>query len=124
MCWSPQALYVATCVIDIVEPDYYKNGDIPDIDRALWSIRLNGLAPITTRIGAGKSPANDPPTFRIASLSGTYHDVRCITAIEIPAKHLGKERSAAGDRVSLESTFDTLGRAQRMEWRGDFELAQ
>jgi hypothetical protein len=124
ICWSPTALYLATCVIDIVEPDYYKNGNIPDVDRAIWTIQLNGRAAVTARIGADKDPAIDNPAVRVASLSGTYHEVRCITAIELKADQLGKDRFAAGDRIKLESTFITFGRAGRVKWDGEFVLAK
>jgi hypothetical protein len=124
ICWNPKAIYLATMVIDIVEPDYYKDGEIPDVDRAAWSVQLDQRVPVTARIGAGKAPVIDNPLVRIESLSGTYHDVRCITAIELPANLVGKERFAVGDRITLDSTFVTLGRAERIEWKGEFLLVK
>jgi hypothetical protein len=124
VCWSPEALYLATHVVDIAEPNYYKSGEIPEADRAEWKVQLNTMAPITARVGAGKDPAIDNPAVRIASVSGTLHQVRCITAMEVPARQLGKERLAAGDHISLKSSFNTLGRANHMEWSGELELAK
>ena len=124
ICWSPTALYLATCVIDIVEPDYYKNGMIPEVDRAKWSIQVNGRTAITARIGAGKDPVIDNPAVRIVSLSGTYHEVRCITAIEFKADQFGKDRFAAGDRIMLDSKFVTFGRAGHVKWNREFVLAK
>lgn len=124
ICWSPKALYLATIVIDIAEPDYYKDGEIPDTDRSKWTIQLDDQSPMNARVGAGKKPAIDKSTVRIASLSGTYHDVRCITAIELPAAQFGKKRFSSGDRVKLTSTFDTFARAASMKWEGEFVLAE
>ncbi|HEX3598703.1 MAG TPA: hypothetical protein VHU84_01100 [Lacipirellulaceae bacterium] len=124
VCWTPEALHIATYVIDIAEPNYYKSGEIPEADRAKWKVQVNTENPITMRIGAGKDPVIDNPTIRIASLSGTYHNVRCITAIAVPAKELGKQQFEAGDHIALKSSFDTLGRAEHMEWNGEFELAK
>lgn len=124
ICWSPTTLYLGTVVVDIVEPDYYKDGEIPDVDRALWTVKLATGPPITARVGAGKNAVINNEVIRTMSLSGVYHDVRCITAIEIPVTLLGKDRFAVGDRVSLESTFDTFGRADHIEWKGDFVLSK
>jgi hypothetical protein len=124
VCWSRKALYLATIVIDIAEPDYYRDGVIPDSDRAKWTIQLDGRSPMNARVGAGKTPAIDDRSVRIASLSGTYHDVRCITAIELPAEQFGRKQFSPGDHVKLNSTFVTFGRAQCMKWDGEFILAE
>jgi hypothetical protein len=124
ICWSPKALYLATYVLDMAEPDYYEDGNIPDIDRALWTTRLNDQITVSVRLGAGKNPVVDSADIRVESLSGTYQDVRCITAIELPAKLFGKERLSAGDRITLATNFDSLARAHHIEWKGDLELSQ
>jgi hypothetical protein len=123
ICWSGTALYLGTFVTDIVEPVYYRDGEIPESDRATWVVQLNGREPITAHLGAGKKATIDDPALRLTSLSGTYHNVRCITAIEVPAKQLGKEHFAPGDQISLKSTFTTHARAYRMEWNGNFVLS-
>ena len=120
--WSPTALYLAVYVLDIVEPDYYRAAEVPEVDRAEWNIRLLGRDQLSIRVGAGKEPvAND--AVRVKSLSGTYHTVRCITALELPAERLGSERLKAGDRIELESSFITHARANRIDWKGTFTLA-
>jgi hypothetical protein len=124
LCWSPSAFYLAAYVIDIVEPDYYRAADVPEEDRASWTIRINGLEPVSMRIGSGKPPALSDAAICIQSLGGTYHDVRCITAIELRAEQLGKKTLIAGDRISLESHYTTHGRAQRINWRGEFVLGE
>jgi hypothetical protein len=122
VCWSPEAVYLGTYVHDVVEPDYYRDGDIPEIDRAKWTIRINDGDPITARVGSGKNATIDDPAIRMKSISGTYHMVRCITAIEIPAARLKKARLAPGDRIKLECTFLTHARAYRIDWKGEFVL--
>ena len=79
---------------------------------------------MNARVGAGKTPAIDNRQIRIASLSGTYHDVRCITAVELPAEQFGRKQFSPGDHVKLNSTFVTFGRAQCMKWDGEFILAE
>lgn len=124
ICWSPTALYLGTFVIDIVEPDYYRDGQIPEIDRAEWTVRINGAKPIAARLGAGKDPTVSEPAVRIQSISGIYHDVRCVTVIEVPAEYLGKKQLAPGDEISLDSNFTTHARANRVGWEGKFVLGE
>jgi hypothetical protein len=123
ICWSPQAIYLATYVIDIAEPDYYRNGEIPEVDRSLWTFRLNDGPMVTARVGAGKLPEISHKGLRIQCSSGIYHDVRCVTAVEIPASLVGKDRFEKGDHISLDISFDTFARADRIEWKGEFVLA-
>ena len=124
ICWSPSALYLATFVIDIVEPDYYRDGKIPDVDRALWTLRINDGEPISVRVGAGKDPVISDPTIGIKSISGVYHDVRCITVVELKAKYFGKEKLRPGDEIELNASFVPHARAYRLDWSGKFTLAE
>jgi hypothetical protein len=124
VCWSPSALYLGAYVLDIVEPDYYRDGEIPEADRAKWTIRVNGGKPISARIGAGKEPLLNPPSAKITSLSGTYHDVRSITVVELPAALLGKQALKPGDQIALDSSYSTHARANRIEWKGTFVLSE
>jgi hypothetical protein len=124
ICWTPSTLYLGTCMLDMVEPDYYRDGTIPEADRATWNVRLNGSKPITAVVGAGMKPIINPAELKIQTLSGTYHDVRCITAIVIPASHLGIARFTPGDRISLDSTFDSHGKAYQTKWNGTFVLGE
>jgi hypothetical protein len=124
VCWNPSALYLATYVIDIVEPDYYRDGKIPDVDRALWTLRVNGGEPISVRVGGGKEPMTSNAAVAIKSISGVYHDVRCITVIELKSQFLGKEKLRPGDEIELNSSFVSHGRAYRVDWSGKFTLAE
>jgi hypothetical protein len=124
VCWSPSALYLAAFVTDIVEPDYYRNRTVPEDDRAVWKIRVNGGEEVSARIGSGKPPVLSEPGLRVQTLGGTHHDVRGITAIELPAKKLGVEKLKPGDKIVLDSTYTTHGRAYTIEWKGEFVLGE
>jgi hypothetical protein len=124
ICWSPAALYLAAFVMDIVEPDYYRDRDVPESNRAVWTIRVNGGDAITARIGSGKPAVVSDRLLRVESLGGTSHDVRGITAIELPAKNLGREKLQPGDKITLDTSYTTHGRAYRMEWKGEFALSE
>jgi hypothetical protein len=124
LAWSPEALYLGSYVLDIIEPDYYRDSRIPEVDRAIWCVRLNGHEPITTRVGAGMQPTLSDDAIRVESLSGTYHQVRCISIMEIPAQRLGRQQFAPGDEIDLESSFITHARASRIDWRGTFRLGE
>jgi hypothetical protein len=124
LCWSPEALYLATYVIDVVEPDYYRDGKIPDIDRPLWTVQLDSREPISARVGAGMDPVISGSSADVKSISGLYHDVRCITVLRVEAKHLGKELLRQGDEFEMNSSFVSHGRAYRIEWKGKFRLSE
>jgi hypothetical protein len=64
------------------------------------------------------------PGLRVQTLGGTHHDVRGITAIELPAKKLGVEKLKPGDKIVLDSTYTTHGRAYTIEWKGEFVLGE
>jgi hypothetical protein len=57
------------------------------------------------------------------AISGTYHDVRCINVLKLPAALFGKERLQAGDRIVLDSSFTTHARAYRISWEGEYVLS-
>jgi hypothetical protein len=121
-CWSPDALYLAVHMLDIAEPEYYRDGKIPEADRAVWSIRIVGRELVTARLGARIPPAMSDPTIRLESISGAYQQVRCIAVVELPAERFGKKRFAPGDRIELDTSFTTHGRAYRVSWRGPLAL--
>jgi hypothetical protein len=124
VCWSPTTLYIGTFVIDIIEPDYYRDGVIPEIDRATWRIQIDGGKSVAAVIGAGKKPVVTPGGIEIQSLSGTYHDVRCVTAVALPASHFGKERFKPGDQIALDSTFTSHARAYQTTWKSTLTLSE
>jgi hypothetical protein len=113
---------MGTFVFDIVEPIYYHDKKIPESDRAVWTIEIDNRAPITVHVGAGNDAQIDNSAIRVQSVSGTYHNVRCITAVEVPASALGKAQFNAGDVVQLKSRFVTHARAERIDWMGSFKF--
>jgi hypothetical protein len=124
VCWSPDALYLGTFVIDIVEPDYYRDGVVPEVDRAVWTVRVNEGQEVTARVGAGFEPKLDVAGVEATAISGTYHDVRCINVLKLPAEFFGKKRLHAGDKIMLDSSFTTHGRAHRIAWDGEYVLIE
>jgi hypothetical protein len=124
VCWSPSALYLAIYAIEIVENDYYRNGQVPASDLATWTIRRPGQEAITVRTGAGTDAVVNVPELRVQSLSGIYHNVRSITAIELPARHIGKQALKPGDEIALDCTYVTHGRADQINWKGTFVLTE
>jgi hypothetical protein len=124
VCWSPDALYLATYVIDIVEPAYYRNADVPNEDRATWTVQVDASDELVVRLGSGRPPEVSDPAIRIQSLGGTYRDIRCITAIELPAERLGRSKFEAGDKIVLESDYAAHGGAYRLNWQGEFVLRE
>lgn len=124
LCWSPEALYLGVYALDITEDALYRHSWIPKSDRSLWSVTLPGHPPIHARLGLGRDPIPSDPAIRIENLSGSNLTVRNIAAMEIKAAQLGRARFRAGDRIPLASTFFTHGQAYRIEWKGEFTLAE
>jgi hypothetical protein len=97
---------------------------VPGIDRALWTIQVDGRDHVAVRVGGGNDPAISTGSMRVKSISGVYHDVRCITAVELPAKFFGKETLRVGDVIEIESSLVSHGRAYRVDWKGKFSLSE
>jgi hypothetical protein len=62
--------------------------------------------------------------IRVESLSGVGHDLRSIAIAEYPAKRMGREPLKPGDRIDLDASYVTHGRAHRIEWQGSFRLSE
>ena len=123
ICWRPQAIYLGIYVQDPIDSAYYRDAEIPDSDRAIWTVQLGDAAPIVMRVGCGKKASVDGPELRVESISGVNHDVRCIAIVEVPAQRLGKDRFEPGEKVELKVSFLTHGHVDRMEWQGTFPLS-
>lgn len=124
MCWDPEALYLGLYALDPIEPEYYRDGQIPEADRPEWIVRVgDDAAPIRLRLGAGRAPTGAPDGVTVTNLSGLRHTVRNIAALRIPALRLGRTRLEPGQTVPLGATFLTHARAYRVEWAGQFRLA-
>jgi len=123
LCWNSQAFYLGLYAQDIVEPAYYRNKVVPEIDRAEWIIDLGAATqPIRVRLGPFAAPVCTEPSARIVNLSGIYMNTRNIAALELPAKLFGKARFKSGDTIELATTFFTHARADRVDWKGIFTL--
>jgi len=123
VCWDRKAIYLGVYAQDFVEPNYYRYGVVPEMDRAEWIVSIGGTnQPIHARLGPGAHPVCDEPAARVVNLSGEYMNTRNIAAVELPAKLFGKARFKAGDTINFDSTFFTNCRADRVEWKGKFTL--
>lgn len=97
VCWSPRGVVLGLYAFDIVESAYYRDASVPKVDRALWTVRVDGRAPIHARIGAGREALVDEEKVRLESLSGLNLNVRNVAAMELPAAFLGRAGFKAGD---------------------------
>lgn len=122
--WTPEALYLGLYSLDIVESAYYRSASVPKADRALLVVRIAGREIVRARLGAGREPLANEPRVRIENSSGMGHNVSNAAALEIPAHLFGRDRLQPGDEVELDCSLDTHGRAYRVEWRGQFPLAE
>jgi hypothetical protein len=123
MCWDRGAIYLGLYGQDYAETDYYKDGIIPQADRAEWIFSLGSSGtPIHVRLGPGAAPICNQPDVRVMNLSGEYMNTRNIAAVKLPAKLFGKIGFKRGDSIELDSTYLTLARADRVQWKGKFTL--
>jgi hypothetical protein len=124
LCWDQNALYLGLLAMDVVEDDYYKDRQIPEVDRMEWVIRLKGQPkPIHVRLGAGREATVAGDGVSVKSLTGIGHHTRQVAVMRVPAAWFGRAKLAAGEPFSLSSVLLTHARAYRVEWRGEFKLA-
>jgi hypothetical protein len=124
ICWSPRAIYLGICALDIVEDAYYRDRSIPKNDRARWLVEIGGGKSVSVRLGAGREAIPSDSDVRIAHLPALNLKVQNIAAMELTAEKLGREPFKAGDTLTLQSTLWTHGQAYRLEWNGTFRLTQ
>jgi hypothetical protein len=123
VCWNKRAVYLGLYAQDIVEENFYRNRLVPEVDRAEWVVSLGETnKPIHVRLGPGAPPICDEPAARIVNLSGVYMNTRNVAAMELPAKLFDKARFEPGDSIEFDSTFFSHCRADRVKWKGNFEL--
>ena len=120
--WSTNAVFLGLYALDIVEDAYYRSASVPKQDRALWTVQVNGCAPIHARLGAGREALVNNERVRLESISGLNLNVRNIAVLEVPAELSGKANLKVGDEVELKVSLVTHARAYAMEWRGRFRL--
>ncbi|HVV73944.1 MAG TPA: hypothetical protein VHI52_20995, partial [Verrucomicrobiae bacterium] len=124
LCWTPRALYAGLYAQDVVEPNFYRSKQVPEVDRAQWSFSIPGLdSPISCRVGAGLEPQVNRDDVKIVNSSGVNLNVRNICALELPARLFGKNRFRPGDVVAFRSVLNSYGRLYRAEWSGHLKLA-
>jgi hypothetical protein len=123
-CWNRKSLYLGLYAFDIVEAAYYRDSAVPKIDRALWTVQVDGREIARARIGAGREPLVNDPRVRVENLSGLDLNVRNIAVIELPATLVGRRQFKAGDSVELDCTLLTHCGAYRMTWKGSFTLRE
>jgi hypothetical protein len=122
LCWSAEALYVGMLAQDIVEEAYYRDKVMPEIDRAVWTVKIGNGDSVTAKIGAGRKSVVSDPSLCIENLSGANQDARNITLLELPARKLGRSHFRAGDTVELSSTLQTHAKSYKVAWEGNFKL--
>ena len=125
VCWDASALYFGLYAVDPVEPEYYRDGRIPEEDRAEWTVSLGGKdKTIRVRLGAGRLPTGMPTGIMITNLSGLRLNVRNIAAMKVPASFLASKELRPGDRLKFSSTLLTHARASRVEWAEELRLVE
>lgn len=124
LCWSTNALFLGLYALDIVEDAYYRGASVPKVDRAQWTVRVNGGESIRARLGAGREALVNNPAVRLECLSGLNLNVRNVAALEVPSSLLGRGLLNAGDAIDLDVSLTTHGRAYTVEWRGKFVLKE
>ena len=122
VCWNRRALYLGLYAIDIVEAAYYRTAAVPESDRPVWTVEIDGRPVVQARLGGGREALVSNPAVRVENLSGLDLDVRNIAAMELPAKVIGRARLKSGDRFAARSVLVSHGHAYRIEWAGTFPL--
>src|SRR5262249_32453536 len=110
-------------VLDPVDSAIYRTADIPDLDRAIWSVQVGDEEEIQMRIGGGKKAAVGDLPLRVESVSGVNHDFRCGAILEVPAQRFGKEHVKPRDQVSINVSYLSHGGINRTKWQGTFSLS-
>ncbi len=124
LCWTPDAIYVGLCAMDVPQATYYRNKQVPEIDRMQWSLTPGNRPPLHARLGAGRPPTGGDSRFAVYDLSGHDEVVRGTYVARLPAALFGRERLQPGDKIRLSSTLMTHARAYQMDWSGAFTLAR
>jgi hypothetical protein len=124
LCWNAHGLYLGLYALDIIEEAYYRGRSVPKQDRPLWQVRVVGAPPFHVRLGAGREPVPSTPGPRIEHLSALNLNVRTVTALELPAAWLGREKLQAGDVIEFDAVLTSHARAYRTTWKGRFILRE
>src|SRR5262249_2396686 len=117
------ALSLAVAYMEAVEGDYYRDGKVPEEDRALWSVDFGGRArTISVRLGSGRAPAaDDPEATVLGGAGGTCHPA---AILKVPRARLPISDLKPGRTIRISSTLIGHARSFRTEWSGEFSLAE
>jgi hypothetical protein len=123
VCWDKSALFVGLYAQDYAEKVFYRDGVIPECDRAQWLVSPGTSGKVIhARLGPGGSAGCDEPAVELASVSGEYMNTRNIAALRLPAAAFGKAQFKPGDEIELSSTYFSHARGDRVEWKGKLTL--
>jgi hypothetical protein len=117
------ALYLGVHCMDPVEPGYYKDNKVPEVDRMEWSLALGESGKkknIRIRIGAGGEPTIYGAEVKVKHAAG----VRNVALVRLPAQLFGKPKLERGYTLPLSSMLRTFARAYGIEWKADLKLAE
>ncbi|MDR3688176.1 MAG: hypothetical protein P4L46_02270 [Fimbriimonas sp.] len=103
-------LYLGLYAMDYMDEGVYADGHVPEVDRARWQIRLNGLSkPIDIRFGGkGRKASTSMPGIDIKESGGLKYTVM----IRVPKAMIRKSGP-----VEFGSSLDSHGRGEHMEWK-------
>jgi hypothetical protein len=124
LCWAPDAVYLGLYAMDTPEADYYRDKQVPEVDRMEWVVHVPGRPnPFRVRLGASRGPSLAGGSVTVASPSSSGN-VRTMAIMKIPAAMLGRAKLSVGDRLQFISSLLTHARAYRVDWAGQFKLAR
>jgi hypothetical protein len=113
--WAPENLYLGLYAMDVVEPSFYRDGQVPEQDRMQWHVRI-GTTRLQIRLGGGRDAQGHPQNVDVQSLSGWDLGVRTICIVRIPAQSLGVTRLEAARTLRLSSRLAFFDPSQRVRW--------
>ncbi len=122
-CWDEDALYLGVYCMDSVEPGFYKDNKIPEVDRIEWNLKLgpdDKQKAIRIRMGAGGEPSVYGAQVEIKHAAG----IRNVALVRLPAELIGKPKLQPESILPVVSTIRTFTRAHSMEWKADLKLGK
>lgn len=117
MCWDEDSLYIALNGDDMIEKEFYRNQEIPEEDRMLFTIKIENQEPIRIRLGAGKKPVWGNKKIKVFNSSGIFLTVKNITVLRIPAESFGKRKFEPTDKINFQADLQTFARAYYIQWK-------
>lgn len=123
--WAVDTLYLALYGDDVVEKEFYRNNEIPEIDRMELTLKFDGLdSLVKIKLGSARKPVWNSNDIDVFNSSGLFLSVRNITVVKIPAKIFWKKKFILNERVKLTASLATFARAYSIKWEVDFPLIE